>query len=293
MIQDFRRPQRPSSARFRASADVRASSGSHLLVVGGAEDRSRQKLILRRFVELSGGENACILVVAIASETPQAVYKGYVHAFSQLGARQVRGLLTTSRSEIRGLDAASLLDRVTGVYFSGGDQLRIAALLGGTRFYALLEDMIRSGCTVGGTSAGASAISDTMIIGWEPSERPLAGNIRMSSGLGIVRHVVIDQHFSQRRRLSRLITAVSHHPGYLGVGVDEDTAALIHPDGVMRVIGSGTVTIVDGSDISDCNVAEAPSDHPLSVVGMKVRVLSTESSFDLNTRLANGVHSLL
>lgn len=258
--------------------------GANIVVVGGAEDRVRQKLILRRFVELSGGADAKILVVAVASETPEAIFEAYRRVFEKIGAREVRGLVTTTRDELRQIDASVLLDGITGIYLSGGDQLRISSILGGTAFAQLMEHQIRSGCTLGGTSAGASAISDTMIIGWDPSDQPLVDNIRLSSGLGILRHLVIDQHFTQRNRLSRLITAVAYHPGYLGIGVDEDTAAVISPEGLLQVVGSGTVTIVDGSEISQCNVAETPANHPFSVVGLKIHVLSSENAYQLNER---------
>ncbi|MEM8562967.1 MAG: cyanophycinase [Pseudomonadota bacterium] len=258
--------------------------GGHLVVVGGAEDRIRKKDILRRFTELSGGIGSRILVVAIASETPEVIFDVYKRAFSHLGVTDVRGLLCTTRDELQQLDPFEMLDGVTGIYFSGGDQLRISSILGGTRFQNLMEHMIRSGVTFGGTSAGASAMSDAMIIGWDPSEQPLAGNVRMCSGLGVLRHMVIDQHFTERNRLNRLITAVAHHPGYLGVGVDEDTAAIISADGSLNVLGAGTVTIVDGTGIKDCNIAAAAPHHPFSVTGLKVHVLSIENQFNLNNR---------
>lgn len=264
--------------------DEATEKGAHLVVVGGAEDRVRQKVILRHFVELCGGTQAKLLIVAVASETPEAIYEAYKHAFGKLGVADVRGLLATTREELGQIDSGALLDGVTGIYFSGGDQLRISTILGGTSFFNLMAQRIRAGCTLGGTSAGASVLSDTMIIDWEPSDQPLAHNIRLSSGLGIMRHLIIDQHFSQRNRLNRLITSVSYHPGYLGIGVDEDTAAVICPGGVITVIGSGTVTIVDGSEISDCNIAETPTGQPFSVVGLKVHVLTAENSFNLKQR---------
>jgi len=277
-------PSQPSQSGHSSYWTHPTPHGSSFVIVGGAEDRIRQKVILRRFVELSGGSDACILVVCVASETPDAIFEAYRRALEKLGVREVRSLLTTTRDELRRVDGASLLKGVTGIYFSGGDQLRISSILGGTEFFSMMQHQIQGGCVLGGTSAGASAMSDSMIIGWEPSDQPLPDNIRMSSGLGILRHMVIDQHFSERNRLSRLITAVAYHPGYLGVGIDEDTAAIIGPDGVLRVLGSGTVTIVDGSEISHCTVAEAPSNHAFSVIGLKIHVLDEESAYDLNER---------
>lgn len=275
--------QIPATAHASHWAQALAK-GTDLLIVGGAEDRLRQKTILRKFVELAGGKDAKILVISIASETPEIIYEAYHHAFNKIGVSEVRGLLTTSRDDLRDIDAAKLLDGITGIYFSGGDQLRISTMLGGTQFFFIMEQMVRSGVTLGGTSAGASAISDTMIIDWEPSDQPVAHNIRLSSGLGILRHMVIDQHFTERNRLNRLITAVAYHPGYLGIGIDEDTAIHVSPDGILSVIGSGTVTIVDGSDISECNIAEVRSHQPFSIVGLKMHVLAVDSAYNLNHR---------
>jgi cyanophycinase len=260
--------------------------GNYLVVVGGAEDRIRQKLILRKFVELSGGAEAKILIISIASETPEIVHDTYRRIFENLGVAEIRGMTAVTREEIRKCDAASLLDGITGIYMTGGDQLRLASLIGGTEFQMLFEHHLRAGCTLGGTSAGASAISDTMIIDWEPSDQPLAGNVRLSAGLGVLRNIIIDQHFTQRNRLSRLITSVAYQPGYLGIGIDEDTAIVVSPDGLLEVMGMGTVTIVDGSEISYCNITEVSRNEPFSIVGLKIHVLSPEHGYDLGTRSA-------
>lgn len=268
--------------RFVVGHDSPAPHGDGtVLIVGGAEDREDRKLILDHFRQVCGGDEACILVIGVASEMPDEIVAVYDTAFRDLGVREVRGITARNRSELLALDVAPLLEGITGVYFGGGDQLRICAILGGTLFHDRLQALIAAGLPVGGTSAGASAISDTMIIGWDPSDQPLADNIRLSSGLGILQQLIIDQHFTERSRLSRLITSVAYHPGYLGIGIDEDTAAICTRQGVLSVIGSGTVTIVDGSEISECNVVETPSNHPFSVIGMKIHVLSTDHHFDL------------
>lgn len=278
--------EKKKSTKTAASQAKRrkVAEGNYLVIVGGAEDRVRQKLILRKFVELSGGDKAKILVISIASETPDVVHETYRRIFQSLGVSEIRGLTALTRDEVRKCDAAGLLAGITGIYMTGGDQLRLASLIGGTEFQLLFEHHLRNGCTLGGTSAGASAISDTMIIDWEPSDQPLSDNVRLSAGLGILRNIIIDQHFTQRNRLNRLITAIAYHPGYLGIGIDEDTAIVVSPEGMLEVMGNGTVTIVDGADISYCNVSEVPRNEPFSVVGLKIHVLSPEHGYDLRER---------
>src|SRR6185369_7057881 len=258
--------------------------GGHLLIIGGAEDKRNDRVILRRFVELAVGREADILIVPIASDFPEVAGKVYEDLFTRLGAGRVRVLTGQNRGDMMAQQGAALLDGVTGVFLSGGDQMRLTTILGGTEFAGLLERRVRTGLVLGGSSAGAAAMSTSMIVRGEPSAQPQQDTIRLSPGLGVLRHLIVDQHFTQRSRLSRLITAVCYNPHNLGVGIDEDTAVVIDKAGNLEVLGSGTVTIVDGSEVPYTNIAEVGTSAPLSVFGLRVHILCAGFRYNIYSR---------
>jgi cyanophycinase len=247
--------------------------GSYLVVIGGAEDKYNERRILRKFIALAGGEEARVLIVPVASDFPEFAADVYTQAFRKLGVKNVSVLRATSRQEVIDADAESLLRDVTGVFVSGGDQMRLASILGGTDFARLLAVRVREGITLGGSSAGAAGMSSSMIVRGESTSHPFKSAVRLSPGLGILENITIDQHFTERGRISRLITAVSYNPRHLGIGIDENTAVIFDKDGILEVLGEGTVTIVDGSGITYNDIAEVEEMEPFAVCGVQVHIL--------------------
>jgi cyanophycinase len=248
--------------------------GGHLLVIGGAEDKYNERRILKKFLELAGGDKAEVLIVPVASDYPEFAADVYTQAFRNLGVANPRVLRATSRQDVFQANANELLEGVTGVFMTGGDQMRLVSLLGGTEFASTLRRMAReTEVVIAGTSAGAAGMSTSMIVRGESISHPRKDSVRLSPGLGFLKNIIIDQHFTERGRISRLITAVSYNPYNLGIGIDENTAIILDPDGVMEVFGQGSVTIVDGSGITYNEIAEVAEHDSFSVCGVKLHIL--------------------
>ena len=248
--------------------------GGHLLVIGGAEDKYNERRILKKFLELAGGEKAEVLIVPVASDYPEFAADVYTQAFRNLGVANPRVLRATSRQDVFHANADELLDGVSGVFITGGDQMRLVSILGGTEFAKKLRRMAReTDVVIAGTSAGAAGMSTSMIVRGESISHPRKDSVRLSPGLGFLKNIIIDQHFTERGRISRLITAVSYNPYNLGIGVDENTAIILDSNGVLEVFGQGSVTIVDGSDITYNEIAEVAEHDSFSVCGVKLHIL--------------------
>ncbi len=259
--------------------------GGYLVIIGGAEDKYNERRILRKFVSLAGEREARILIVPVASDFPEFSSDVYTQTFRKMGLQHVSVLRATSRQEVLDVDAEALLKDVTGVFISGGDQMRLVSVLGGTEFARLLEDRVQnSNVVLGGSSAGAAGMSASMIVRGEATSHPHKNSIRLSPGLGILRSIIIDQHFTERGRLSRLITAVSFNPRQLGIGIDENTAVIISHDGTLEVFGAGTVTIVDGSQINYNDIAEVEDFQPFAVCGVQLHILREGLRYDFENR---------
>jgi cyanophycinase len=248
--------------------------GGHLLVIGGAEDKYNERRILKKFLELAGGEKAEVLIVPVASDFPEFAADVYTQAFRNLGVANPRVLRATSRQDIVHADVDKLCDGVTGVFMTGGDQMRLVSLLGGTSLADKLRKMVReTDVVMAGTSAGAAAMSTSMIVRGEPSSHPHKNAVKLSPGLGFLKNIIIDQHFSERGRISRLITAVSYNPYNLGIGIDENTAIILDGKGVLEVFGQGSSTIIDGSQITFNEIAEVADNESFSICGIQFHVL--------------------
>jgi cyanophycinase len=244
-----------------------------LMPMGGALDERRHPEVFLEFLRRAGGAQARILIFPQASARPESGQE-YADLFRQLGAGEVQSLEFRQRSQA---DAPEHLQRVrqaSGIFFGGGVQMRLAALLGGTRLEAELLQAYRRGCIVGGTSAGASILSKTMVAYGKGGPSPRERILQMSPGLGFTDRFLFDQHFRQKDRLGRLIYAVASHPGILGVGIDEDTAVVVEDDSRLSVYGSGAVTIVDGRRITASDVAEAENGRPVAAAHLIVHVLT-------------------
>jgi cyanophycinase len=259
--------------------------GGHLLVIGGAEDKYNERRILRKFLSLTGEEKAEILIIPVASDFPEFAADVYVQAFRNLGVPNPRVLRATSRQDVYGADADVLLDGVNGVFITGGDQMRLVSLLGGTKFAQKLGQLVsKTNIVVAGTSAGAAGMSASMIVRGESTPHPHKNSVRLSPGLGFLKNIIIDQHFTERGRISRLITAVSYNPYNLGVGIDENTAIILDNEGILEVFGEGAVTIVDGSQITYNEIAEVNDFQSFSVCGVQLHILGNGLIYDYFAR---------
>ncbi|MEO6051075.1 MAG: cyanophycinase [Pyrinomonadaceae bacterium] len=248
--------------------------GGYLLVIGGAEDKYNERRILKKFLELAGGNRAEVLIVPVASDFPEFAADVYTQAFRNLGVANPRVLRATSRQDVVQADVEKLLGGVTGVFMTGGDQMRLVSLLGGTKFAEKLRKMVRTkNIVLAGTSAGAAGMSTSMIVRGEATSHPHKNAVRLSPGLGFLKNIIIDQHFSERGRISRLITAVSYNPYNLGIGIDENTAIILDGKGILEVFGQGSTTIIDGSQITFNEIAEVTDNEAFSICGVQFHVL--------------------
>lgn len=254
-----------------------------LIIIGGHEDKTDKRRILKEVVAAAGGTDARLVVLSAASSQPEESGAVYRRIFSELGARDVSVLPINERKEADDESAAACVRSASGVFFTGGDQLRITGLLGGTALDAALRRGFSEGLVIAGTSAGASVMSSTMIVEGHGDDSPKRNTVNMSPGMGFLRQVVVDQHFAQRGRINRLLTAVAQNPHMLGVGIDEDTA-IVASGGRFHVIGSQTVTIADGRHLGFSNASESSQDQPLALTDVRLHVLPASYGFDMETR---------
>jgi len=255
-----------------------------IIPIGGGEDRVKEMQIHRRFVELSGGENAYIVVIPTASML-DATGPDYNRIFSSLGAGNVDFLPISRRADCDNPEFSKMLDNATGIFITGGNQLRLSAILGGTLVAQKIRRRNAAGVPVAGTSAGASIMSEHMVAGGAGNEAPAEGTVTLAPGIGLTNAVIIDQHFTQRNRLGRLLTASSYNPFLVGLGIDEDTAAFIGPDNVLEVVGRGTVTVVDASHLTHSSMWDAKPGEALSLLGLRLDVLGEGCRYDLKARI--------
>jgi cyanophycinase len=260
-----------------------APRAGHLLIIGGAEDKLRQRQILARFVALAGGPDARIVVISTASSLGDEATELYQHLFRSMGVTDVRGLRPLVREDADDRRTVEQLTDATGIFMTGGNQLRLSSVIGGTGLGRALIERHRHGAIVAGTSAGASAISSHMVAFGTSGASPKQRMTQMSAGLGLLPGVVIDQHFEQRNRFGRLMALIAQSPALLGIGVDEDTAALVTPTGVLEVIGKGSVTILDPAKIQT-DAYEVKRHRPIMVSGVVLHSLPSGYRFDLRKR---------
>jgi cyanophycinase len=256
-----------------------------LIAIGGAENKENDPRILERFVRVSGGAQSDIVVIPTASRVHETGPR-YEHLFSEIGARRVTVMDFDTRRDCREAGRLTRIEEASGIFFTGGNQLRLTTLLGGTPVAKLIRAANARGVTVGGTSAGASILSEHMIAAGDEGSAVIAGSVRLAPGLGLTNRFIIDQHFRQRDRFGRLLTALAYNPFAIGIGLDEDTAAFIGPDETLEVEGSGGVTIVDGSEVSHSSIDSAGDGQPVCMLGLKLHVLTAGATFNLHTHLA-------
>jgi cyanophycinase len=275
----------PSPVRPGRTGDEVPAKGT-LVIIGGHEDKKDEKLILRFLADRIGSGK--LVVATVASDVPDEVWADYEPLLHDLGVKKVVHLHVKNREEAKSEEKVRLLDGAAGIFFTGGDQLKLTSQLGDSPIYERMRTLYRDGGLVAGTSAGASVVCETMLVGGAAAESHLVGtSLRMAPGFGLIPGVIIDQHFAQRGRIGRLVAAVAQNPRILGIGIDEDTAIVCDAqEGCFRVLGSGAVYIVDGQDVSYTNLTEEEQHRVLSVFGIRMHLLSMGDEFDLATRTA-------
>ena len=255
-----------------------------LVAVGGNEDKKDDMVVLRRIIGEVKGEAKRVLVIAAASREPVETSRPYLRAFEDLGIPHVRALDLQSRREVEDRRTEERLHEADIIYFTGGDQLRLADALRGTRALDVMRARYADGAVIAGTSAGAAAMSETMLSSGKAEEGLNKGNVRTDKGLGLLPHTIIDTHFIQRGRFSRLIEAVTHEPGLVGLGISEDTAFVVREGHLLEVVGSDNVVVVDGHEIGHSNKEDVDHGDAMAVERVILHALSEGYSFDLESR---------
>ncbi|HEX8282430.1 MAG TPA: cyanophycinase [Pyrinomonadaceae bacterium] len=254
-----------------------------LVAVGGAEDKEGDCVILKEFVRLAKGAKARVVVMTVATDHPAEVGREYKNVFRRLGVDDTEVVDVSAREDASAPGALEQIRRATALYFTGGDQLHITSLMGGTEMQKLIHERHEKGLVIGGTSAGAAMMSNSMIIGGGGEENPRVEAVRIGPGMDLLVGAMIDTHFSQRGRHGRLLTAVAHYPQDLGLGIDENTALVVNKT-EFEVIGAGAVTVIDAGAMSYTNLPYADECEGLALYGVGVHVLPAGYKFDLAGR---------
>ncbi len=256
-----------------------------IVPIGGAEDKEGAANILRKFIEVAGGKSARIVIIPTAS-TLEDTGRRYEKLFRKLGADEAKSLPFSSRDDAGKGEWLEYIEKANGIFVTGGNQLRLTTILGGTAVAKAIRRANARGVAVGGTSAGAAILSEHMIAYGAEGHTPHAGAVSLVPGFGLTNRIIIDQHFRQRDRLGRLLTALAYNPFAVGIGLDEDTAAFIDHTKKIHVVGAGAITIVDASELSHSSIADTKEGKPVCMTNVRLHVLVDGGTFDLETRSA-------
>ena len=256
-----------------------------IVPIGGAEDKDGVADILRKFLEVSGGKSSRIVIIPTASKL-EDTGRRYEKLFRRLGADEAKSLPLETRADAAKGEWLDYIEKANGIFVTGGNQLRLTTILGGTPVAKAIRRANARGVAVGGTSAGAAILSEHMIAYGEEGHTPHAGRVTLVPGFGLTNRIMIDQHFRQRDRLGRLLSALAYNPFAVGVGLDEDTAAFIDHTKKLHVVGTGAITIVDASELSHSSIAETKEGKPVCMTNVRLHVLVDGGTFDLDTRRA-------
>lgn len=257
----------------------------NLIIIGGAEDKKDKCEILREVVKKTSKSGKPLIILTAATEYPEEVGAAYKNVFKKLNYSDIKVIHIKDRDDANREDFCNEILNSGCVFFTGGDQLKITSLIGGTDMLESLKQTYRNGALIVGTSAGASCVCTTMIVSGMDDNSPRKCTIKMAPGLDIIRGVLIDQHFAQRGRIGRLLSAIAQNPEMLGIGIDENTAIILDKSSVLRVIGSGAVTIVDGKMLSHTNVSELSPDETLALTDVKLHILPDGYKYDIENRI--------
>lgn len=259
------------------------SAKGFLIIIGGAEDKRGDSIILRQIVRMLSATDL-LTILTTATEYPEEIGYCYKDVFGKIGVENISILNIDTRTEAESIKNCEILKKSRCVFMTGGDQLRITSILGGTAAGHILKELYLSGGIIVGTSAGASAMSSTMVVRGNDNEPARKCTLKMAPGLGLLDGVIIDQHFDQRGRFGRLLCGICENPGVLGIGIDENTAIKLFPDKHFEIIGDNAVTIIDGKSIKYSNVSELNPNDILAITGVTVHVLPEGYGFDLIER---------
>lgn len=259
-----------------------SSQRGYVIPMGGALNKRRHPTVLQRFHQLAGGDDSRILVIPTASELEETGPE-YAAFFEDMGGRAI-SIPVEQREDCLKQDILEKLASATAVFITGGNQLRLSTILGGTPVAKMIRQLNAEGIHIGGTSAGAAIMSEHMIAGGRSGPTPKEDGATMAPGLGLTNKVIIDQHFRQRNRLGRLMSALSYNPFVCGLGIDEDTAAFIGPDGTLEVVGSGGITVVDPSNLVHSSMHDARHQDVITLIGLGIHILGPGARFNIDTR---------
>ena len=262
----------------------RITQNGALIAIGGAEDKLSQAAILQRVLAQSQSEAPVVGVITTASNIPDEVFEGYREVFDRLGASEILDIRIRQRSDAGEVRFLEMIERCDIVFMSGGDQMRLTNTLGGRPALQAIRKRRRAGAVVAGTSAGAACMSSTMVYGGHSDDSLRKGAVRMSAGFGFVEGVIIDTHFLQRGRFSRLMEVGATNPEYVGIGLGEDAAVQFHDDGTVRAFGPGHVVVVDSSKITGSNVYEMSDGEAVSVQNVIMHALVDGYGYSLPDR---------
>jgi len=256
-----------------------------IIPIGGGDKKVKSSTIMQRFVELSGSSSSQMVIIPTASQLDKAGERTR-DVFQELGVSEIEILDLETRADCNDPRLIEKLDNATGIFFTGGNQLRLATTIGGTDAAKSFRAGNARGIHIAGTSAGAAFVCEHMIAIGKSGGTPKRGMASLSPGLGLTNRVIVDQHFRERDRLGRLLTALAYNPFATGIGVDEDTAAFIGPDDVIEVFGSGGLTVVDPSGIEFSSMADAGMGQPVGLIGVQLHILLAGDRYDLKTQIA-------
>ncbi|NJP09927.1 MAG: cyanophycinase [Leptolyngbyaceae cyanobacterium RU_5_1] len=267
------------------------STKTAIMVIGGAEDKVHGREILYSFFNRSGSMDARIAIIPSASREPAVIGKRYHEIFTEMGAKGIEVLDIRDRDQCEDPVLQSYAENCTGVFMTGGDQLRLCGLLADTPLMNTVRQRAQRGeITLAGTSAGAAVMGHYMIAGGGSGESPNRSLVDITTGLGIIPELLVDQHFHNRNRMARLMSAISSHPDRLGIGIDEDTCSVFEGDGLLQVIGKGTVTVIDPREMTHTNQLGVGATDPLSICSLRVHVLVHGDRYDLRKRMSIPAH---
>jgi cyanophycinase len=271
--------------KTRLTQPMAISTQYPIMVIGGAEDKVNECGILTAFFEGAGGKLATIGIMPCASQEPSVVGDRYYQIFQGMGAEQVQVLDIRQPNECDEARWLEILANCTGIFITGGDQIRLCDLVQGSKFVEFVKERVRLGTLVlAGTSAGAAIMGEKMISGGSSGESPNRSLVDLASGLGIIPELLVDQHFHNRNRMARLFSAIAAHPEKLGMGIDEDTCAAFKGDGTFEVLGKGSITLVDPGKLTHTNYLESAETSPISLHNLTVHVLSEGDRYDYQHR---------
>ena len=263
----------------------RNAERGYIIPIGGAEEKFHNPEILDRFIDICGGKDARIAIIPTASEL-EDTGRNYEKLFRKIGVKHAQVLQIETREDCQQSEFTDYISKADGVFMTGGNQLRLSTTLGGTPVAQVIRRRNAEGMHVAGTSAGAAFMPEHMIAGGDEGSTPRPNMVTMAPGLGLTNNFIIDQHFRERDRLGRLLTALAYNPFAMGIGLDEDTAAFIRPADDLEAVGSGGITIIDPTNLSYSSMDRARRGDPVSLLDVKLHILIAGGRFEIKSRKA-------